>query len=418
MTGEHVPQPGDAVRFGLFDSLRAIAALSLLLFHAAVPAGLVYNGSVNRFTSRLDVGVVLFFLISGFLLYRPFALARYHGHRVPPVLAYAWRRLIRIVPAYWVVLTITALVFHEHVLLTLKGIVSYYGFAHIYTYGEGFLGIGQVWSLGIEMSFYVFLPLLAFALRTVPCRTAGRWLASELGVLACVFGLSWLYKIGLVVHHGADALFIGGDPGAVTGIRLHWLLVYLDEFALGMALAVATIWWREHGRPLPRMIQPLNARPGLAWAAATVLYVLTATAVGLRGGIATVDGGHWLIRHGMMSLVALAIILPATVGEEHRGLVRRFLGQRWLLWLGVISYGIYLYQDPLIRWLTEHRAWPTTSQPGWEWFAWLLTVLAGTVALAAASWFVVERPALRLRRLVGAQRAVGGAAAAAQEPPH
>src|SRR3954471_4935232 len=94
------------------DSLRAIAAISVLTVHIALPSGLLDPGYGGRqFFGRLDVGVAIFFLISGFLLYRPFVRARAHGEPRPPTLAYLWRRALRIVPAYWLVLIVIALAF-------------------------------------------------------------------------------------------------------------------------------------------------------------------------------------------------------------------------------------------------------------------------------------------------------------------
>jgi len=81
-----------ANRFPLFDSLRAIAAISVLLFHAALFRLLHVASPLRPYTAHLDVGVTIFFMISGFLLYRPFVRARLQGEESPHVPAYAWRR--------------------------------------------------------------------------------------------------------------------------------------------------------------------------------------------------------------------------------------------------------------------------------------------------------------------------------------
>src|SRR4051812_30593358 len=89
-------------RFPLVDGLRAVAAIGVLLTHSAISSGLVTTGATGfRYAQRLEVGVTIFFVISGFVLYRPFLLARVDGAR------YAWRRALRIVPAYWIALTVT-----------------------------------------------------------------------------------------------------------------------------------------------------------------------------------------------------------------------------------------------------------------------------------------------------------------------
>ncbi len=396
-----------AVRFPLFNSLRAIAALSLLLYHTTVPSGVLFDSSIRGFTSQLNVGVTLFFLISGFLLYRPMALARYRNAPFPSVGAYAWRRLLRIVPAYWVALTLTALVFHEQVLWTWKGALSYYGFAHIYTYGLGFNGIGQAWSLDVEMSFYIFLPIFALLLQLIRSRTATGWLRWQLLTIGSVFAVAWLYKAALVAHFGADATFSGTGPHPVNGLAVSSLLSYADIFAVGMGLAVGTIWWQEHQRGLPRLLRPLNQHPAIAWAVGLALFIVAAETIPTPL-FRPIDGTHWLLMQALYLAIAVAVMLPAVVGDQTRGFTRRILGNRTFLWLGTISYGIYLYQDPLIRWLTEHSVLPSSYVPQWSWLGWLVLILAGTVALASASWYLLEERVMRLRHLVRGRPSVGG----------
>jgi peptidoglycan/LPS O-acetylase OafA/YrhL len=91
-----------AERFPLIDSIRAISALAILGVHAALVAGVYTSGSVlGTYTLHLDTGVTVFFLISAFLLYRPFVIARVSGEPGPRTGAYAWRRFLRIAPGYW-----------------------------------------------------------------------------------------------------------------------------------------------------------------------------------------------------------------------------------------------------------------------------------------------------------------------------
>src|SRR5207248_2134572 len=141
--------------FDLFDSLRAIAVLCVVGTHVLVSSGRVAVGSkVWEAGFRLNVGVTIFFVISGFLLYRPFVAARYAGRGLPAIPVYAGRRILRIVPAYWLALTVLAL------WPGLKGVLDghsfwvYYGFLQIYGLGPHNGGNYIVWSLCIEMAFY------------------------------------------------------------------------------------------------------------------------------------------------------------------------------------------------------------------------------------------------------------------------
>lgn len=94
------PPPGNP-RFPLLDGLRAVAAMLVLVFHVVQQ-----TGHVPRPIRDLSLeGIAIFFVLSGFLLYRPFARSRLKGEGLPSVKAYARRRLLRIVPAYWAALT-------------------------------------------------------------------------------------------------------------------------------------------------------------------------------------------------------------------------------------------------------------------------------------------------------------------------
>src|SRR3954454_5704082 len=114
--------------------MRAIAALSVFFFHAVgfYARGSTQGNVIGPYVARLDVGVTIFFLLSGFLLYRPFVKTRREGRRPPALIPYAWRRTLRIVPAYWVALTVAALVLGLPGVLTLTGVPVFYGFLQVY----------------------------------------------------------------------------------------------------------------------------------------------------------------------------------------------------------------------------------------------------------------------------------------------
>jgi peptidoglycan/LPS O-acetylase OafA/YrhL len=93
------------------------------------------------------------------------------------------------------------------------------------------------------------------------------------------------------------------------------------------------------------------------------------------------------------------MVVPAAVGQPGRGLVRRVLANRILLWLGLVSYGIYLWHltvlDQLSRWGFKGIAGIDS------YLAWMVVGLAATSVVAAASWYGCERPLLRFKNLVG-----------------
>lgn len=371
-----------AERFPLMDSLRAIAALSVLAFHAAFFAGMYTSDSFLRpYLAQPGAGVTVFFVISGFLLYRPFVRARAEDRPWPGTGAYAWRRFLRIVPAYWVALTGVAL------WLSLTTVVKpawhiplFYGFGQIYSAKTGVSGLGQAWTLCVEVTFYAFLPLWALAMR-------GRGPRAELAALS---GL-WLASLGwklFATHHVDPSSFDSGP----------WLMPlpnFLDQFAAGMALAVLSV----HG--LARV-----SRAWPWWVLAAVAYWALCTRIGLHGRLGErVGPREFLLRHELETVAAVGLVVPAIFAWKRRDAVRRLLGWRPLLYLGLVSYGIYLWHDAVVAKTADGIAhWMArTLGLGVEARCLVLFVLgaAGATAIATVSYYTIERPALSLKRLVG-----------------
>jgi peptidoglycan/LPS O-acetylase OafA/YrhL len=395
-----------ATRFPLFDSLRAIAAISVLAFHASVVSGLLFTSSWLRpYAARLDVGVSVFFLISGFLLYRPFARARLLGEPRPRTGPYAWRRFLRIVPAYWVALTLIVIWLGVPRVFSAAGIPIYYGFGQIYREGYYAGGIGQAWTLCVEITFYALLPLWALLMRRLPASGSRRaWLTSELSALLALalLGMGWK----LLVLAQQDPNTFGSQP---------WLMPlpnFLDQFAVGMALGVLSVHY-EDAPELPAPLRAVERLPGLSWLLALVAFWAVSTQVGFSGAFAQrLTDLRFLERHVLYTAVAFFLLLPAIFGDPARGAVRRVLANRALLYLGLVSYGIYLWHAAVF---TQLDRWGIGIRGGaWDFLAWSAIGLAGTALIASASYYVVERPALSLKNRVGRQReqvAVGEALA-------
>ena len=257
-------------QFPLFDSLRALAAISILVVHVGIFSGVYGNSWYGPYIANLDIGVPFFFLLSAFLLYRPFVAARVEGRDYGSLLTYARRRFIRIVPAYWAVLTISAVV------PGMAGAFSsnwwvYYGLLQnypIYT-GEGNCsaaapnaldtfrcGVPPAWSLAVEVMFYAALPVFALAAAWLGRRWKGRnWLVPEftlIGVISC----DLLLDSKLVPGKGCGALVLlfaararlvvrtrtgaGGHirAGLAPGVRVH--KPRLAEISVGLRLSAGS----------------------------------------------------------------------------------------------------------------------------------------------------------------------------------
>ena len=110
----------------------------------------------------LMFGGLLVFLLSGFLLYRPWARAAMVAGEGPAVGGYALRRAARILPAYWLMVAFTLLLLPEIQPVRWQAWPVHLGLLHIYVPGFTLEGLTQTWSLATEVAFYLLLPLLAW----------------------------------------------------------------------------------------------------------------------------------------------------------------------------------------------------------------------------------------------------------------
>jgi peptidoglycan/LPS O-acetylase OafA/YrhL len=379
-------------RIGGIESLRGLAALSILAFHAAFPAGVLQGGAtlggyttpLPQLASHLIVGVTIFFLISGFLLYRPFVRARVLGTRPPWIARYASSRVLRIVPPYWIALTVITIWLGLSGVFTLRGIPTYFGFLQIYDPATVNGGLSQAWTLCTEAVFYAFLPLYALVMRKLPdgspeARLRGEWL-----------GLAVLFAAGTAWN--AFALHLHGPSQAASAPYLLSFPAWIDMFALGMGLAVLATA-AEHRQP--RGLLTVERLPGLALLVAAVAFWAAATRIGPHGG-ELINGWQWEERHLLFGLVALGLLVPAVFTKPEGGWVQAAMTTRLGRWLGEISYGIYLWH---VAFLTQLDRWGF-SPPGPDAVRWLEWFVLGgllTIAAAATSWYGLERPALAMR---------------------
>jgi peptidoglycan/LPS O-acetylase OafA/YrhL len=375
-----VAPPPQHPRFPLFDGLRAIAVLAVVLAH--VPVGIELPGALAHIVPQAQIGVTIFFLISGFLLYRPFIAARGGGPGRPEVPDYAKRRFLRIFPAYWLALT---------VLTILPGFVGVEGgnpipqYGLFFTlpvlggpvcYGFGGCALSHTWSLVVELTFYAVLPLYALAVRSLTGRLAFRnWVRIEIALLAVLGAASLLFMFVLVPAGGRSPWLANTAAGS-------WFW-----FALGMGLAVGSVAL-ERSESRPWLIRAVESNPLPFWLGAVAAFL--ALSLWLPVDVFTESKVQQVAHHLVFGLVAFLLLLPAVFGDRRGGLPRRILANRVLAWIGLISYGVFLW----------HFAIASKVGPGGADLPFLLGMIVIpliSIPIAAASYYLLERPILRLK---------------------
>ena len=382
------PRGRPSQAFPGLNAVRAIGATAVVATHVAFETGRSVRGPLSGTLARFDMGVALFFVLSGFLLFRPYALAASSDrNRWPSTRSYLIRRGLRILPAYWLAVAACLILIPSNAGARGPSVwLRHLTLTQIYSRGEQRYGLTQTWSLCTEVAFYLLLPLLA---RVVLGRRGGAagsrpWLAL---LFLCSISMAWqlLFTQTSLIEQ------------SVAG---QWLPGYLDWFAGGMALALVQVRL-SHGRPFPWMTQlaELARSWGACWIAALAVFALaTSPVAGPRSLEASATSWEAITKNLLYATVGVLLVLPLVLGDQGGGAAKA-LGSRAMRLLGEISYGIFLWHllvlETLVR-MTGRRLF----QGSWVVLfveAWTLSVVAATL-----SYVFVERPALRLKdRLVG-----------------
>ncbi len=364
------------------DGLRAVAVALVLLGHGGIPG--VGGGFI---------GVDIFFVLSGFLITS--LLLDELGRTGRIELTGFWiRRARRLLPA--LVLMVLAVGAARELLpaqalsgLRNDALAAFLWMANwrfvaqktdYFTQGAPPSPLQHTWSLGVEEQYYIVWPVLLIAVTLLLAWRARRYFAKATvgDVRFAVFVLAGLAALAsaavailLVTNSTRDRVYFGTDTRAqalLVGAAASALVVR-DWPALnhGWCL-VRTRWGRRTARFLPFV--------GIAGLAALVHY-------------ATGSAGEF--RHGLLIGVAIAaVIVVAPVAMDQDGAVARILALRPLVWLGTISYGVYLWHWPIFLALNGERT-------GWSGLPLFAARCAVTTVVAAASFWLIEQPIRRWR---------------------
>jgi peptidoglycan/LPS O-acetylase OafA/YrhL len=341
------------------EGMRACAAMGVVVTHVAFQTG-HSNGAIGRLFGRFDLAVAVFFALSGFLLWRGHAAAaRGLGSR-PRTGHYLRSRVVRIMPAYVVavVVILTLLPDADHASPTVW--LANLTLTQIYVPLTLTGGLTQMWSLSVEVGFYLALPILALLARRLP-------VGARVPAIAALAALSWAW--GWVPVHAGSGL----NP-------LSWPPAFFSWFAAGMLLAE----WAYSGIGLPVR---LARRRVLMAVVAVLAYLVAASPLAGPEGLIPGTAMQFAVKTAAGSLVAFALVAPLVLDRPETP--HRVLGTTVMVTLGRWSYGLFVWHlAALAMVFPVLGTFPFTGR--------MLPVLVCTLifgwAIAAVSYGLVESP--------------------------
>jgi peptidoglycan/LPS O-acetylase OafA/YrhL len=341
------------------EGMRACAAVGVVVTHAAFQTG-HSTGVDGRLLGRFDLAVAVFFALSGFLLWRGHVAAAHGLGKRPATGHYLRSRVVRIMPAYlvavFVILTLLPDAEHASPTVWLANLTL----TQIYVPLTLTAGLTQMWSLSVEVSFYLALPVLALLFRRFPVG----W---RIPVIAALGVVSWAWA--------------WVPLGSRSGLNpLNWPPAFFSWFAAGMLLAELL-----HA---PVGVSHRLARRRVVMAAvAVVAYLVAASPLAGPAGLVPSTSTQFAVKTAMGAVVAFALIAPLVL--DRVGTPHRVLGSTGMVTLGRWSYGLFIW----------HLAALTMVFPVIGEFSFrghlpevlMLTLVFG-VAIAAVSYALVESP--------------------------
>ena len=364
--------------------LRGLAALWVLIYHAWVyvtPQEILLDvlGSTIRVHTFFSLGwsaVQLLFVLSGFLLTLPYARANAGLAPRPALFRYLVKRISRVFPAYYLqllVLVLIAWMVSREWLVDLTNLFQYL----LMLFVPPPIGMGSPWSLNgvwwtlpIELSFYLVLPLLS----PLACRRHKvLLLVVSMLSMAC---WRW-YVLGVL------------DPVSQLPVWAYQLPGSMDTFGLGMLGAVIHVQYSEQRE---RFAQYQKWLTGLLCLTPFIFVFLGIWMADEYETYWTVSSIFFLWTPIFGSAVLIVILNCA----QNQWLTNKLLANRIVFYLGTISYGVYLWHAPIGRWLLDTPL--IASMEGYQFPRMVLLMFCGSFLLASISWYLVEARAIALAR--------------------
>ncbi|EFH89876.1 acyltransferase family protein [Ktedonobacter racemifer] len=350
----------------VLDGVRAVACLAVLLhhmiYHVILPAGLWHpSGTIQVLLAALlnfgGSGVILFFLLSSFLLFLPFAQALLFDRQWPSISRFYIRRFFRIVPGYYAAIILMVLFFHPEFLHTAQRVKLLEFFTFSMQAGLPDQLNGPFWTMAVEFQFYMLLPLIAWVLSLIVRRGSLRWRITKLiGCLLAMLGWGllsrwWGLFIDLSATHfpqnvlAALQPYYYGDNGK-----------YFECFAVGMLLALLYVYTQNtpQGTRWQTRLQcwsPWMFLVGLLILGFLALFAFY-TSADYHSTFVVLDSYRALLKqiYAQWQSIGYSICYGLCMCAllYNAGRLKRPFEWIVLRWIGLISFSLYMWHYPLL----------------------------------------------------------------------
>ena len=392
---------GQLMRISGADGLRALACLLVVWHHTTQrfnpEKSAAWIQGIHFFGMRAEVGVSLFFVLSGCLLSLPFWNSFVSGDRFPSLKFYAINRAARIIPAYWFNLLLCTLVALWVFDLNINWwrLISGLLFINSYHYSSFFPAElnGPLWSIGLEVSCYVLLPAVLFLIIKISKRSS----VAIAGIIGCIVILQILNP--WVINNFMTSNKLKGWQYGLTGGAKQWLPYwnigsFFTQFLCGSLAALIIIVLRARGT-LKSLTFDISA---VLFATAAIWLV----AIGVEPGAPNSFTKQPYLAPFFAILMA-GVIVSASLSTQ----VYKLLDNKLFQWIAKISFSIYLWHMFLIviierKFFSKYLYYGLTDLS--EWIMISSIVLIGSIILAATSWRFLESPILKSARKLTTNR--------------
>ncbi|MEV0371676.1 acyltransferase [Streptomyces sp. NPDC050636] len=363
------------------DGFRGLAALSTVIFHVwqqyfRYDANGIHPPVDNEYVGAvLSLEVIdLFFVMSAYLLTLSYARAAIDGRSTRPARVFLFRRAIRILPLYFLAVVVVWATRNPTLPGNWQDLVEHLTFTHVFDQQRIFYTLGPTWSLSLEVLFYFVL----VGLGPLAVRACRRLRQRSTRVAVCAAGCLLLYVVPLIWI--AVAHYVYGVP------HTDWAVYFGPQarfggFAAGMGLAVLMAALGDRGKLHKRSALTLSM------AALAGLYFLSLDSAP--------ENFTFTYYHPLASALWM-LLLFSTIHIHRRTRWNRLLTARWLTAVGLVSYSLFIWHEPVMLQLHKAGLLPT-GQAGFP--LAIAIVLLAALPIAVLSYWLIEYPASLLARL-------------------